>query len=58
MAKKRYRLVFRDLSGYRKRIVYSVCTEAELQSYKEEWAMIIEAEIRTPMICCEITEQP
>lgn len=54
MQKKRYRLVFCDLSGYRKRTVYSVCTEAELQSCKEEWALIIEEEIGVPVVCHEI----
>lgn len=55
--KKRYRFVFQDQSGYRKRVVYSVCTEDELQSCKEEWAMIIEGEIHVPVICCEIKPQ-
>ena len=47
-------LLFQGQSGNRKRTVYSVCTEAELQSCKEEWAIIIEEEIGVPVICCEI----
>lgn len=54
--KKRFRMVFRAKSGYYRRTVYSVCTEDEIPSCKESWAMIIEEEIRRPVVCESVTE--
>lgn len=55
METKRFRFVFKTKDGISKRAVYSTCAEAELQSRKEEWALIIEEEIGVPVVCEEIT---
>lgn len=56
MEKKRYRMTFKAVSGFFKRVVYSYCVQDELEQHKEDWAMIIEEETGYPVVCCEIVE--